>query len=366
MYGAEHMLLNLCRSLARLDCDVSVAVFHNSKNPHLEIGDRLSAEGIEVLGVPCTGRIDSTVIRKIRRLIRTRHIDLVHSHGYKSNIYTFLATRFTSISAVATAHNWTGESELPPLYNKLDRLVLRRFSAIAAVSDGVSHVLHCSGVARHKIVRISNGIDLSPYEPAIPSRSIELLGLNGPVVGLVGRIVREKGCYEFIHAAARVLPVFPEARFLLIGEGSERTNLEQLVRDLQIEKSVVFTGHRNDMPKVYAALTICVLPSFEEGMPMSLMEAMAAGKSVIATPVGEIPMMVDPGTNGLLVNSGNVPELSSAIVRLLGDPTLRQRMGENGREKAQKFFSADSMARAYLNLYRQTLEGETVGSRDGA
>ena len=77
-------------------------------------------------------------------------------------------------------------------------------------------------------------------------------------------------------------------------------------------------------------------------------------------------MMVDPGTNGLLVNSGNVPELSSAIVRLLGDPTLRQRMGENGREKAQKFFSADSMARAYLNLYRQTLEGETVGSRDGA
>jgi glycosyltransferase involved in cell wall biosynthesis len=359
MYGAEHVLLNLCRSLRKLDCDVTVGVFRNATNPHTEIGDRLTAENIEVVEIPCAGRVDWAAIKKTRHLMRQVQTDVVHSHGYKGDIYSYLATRFASIPLVATAHNWTGESELPPIYNKLDRVVLRRFSAVAAVSDGVAQVLDGSGVAAKKIIRIANGIDLTPYEEAIPAARRELHDSNAPIVGLVGRLVQEKGCFEFVRAAAQVLPTFPEARFLLVGEGPERDSLEQLARDLQIDKSVVFAGHRNDMPSVYASLAICVLPSFEEGMPMTLMEAMAAGRSVIATPVGQIPAMVDQETNGLLVNPGNVGELSSAMMRLLGDVVLRQRMGENGREKAQRLFSADSMARAYLNLYRHVLRGQT-------
>jgi glycosyltransferase involved in cell wall biosynthesis len=177
---------------------------------------------------------------------------------------------------------------------------------------------------------------------------------------MVGRLVKEKGCEYFLRAAADVLSRFPGTRFLLVGEGPERASLEQLARELKLRigQNIDFWGHRDDMPSVYASLDICVLPSFAEGMPMTILEAMAGGKPVIATSVGEIPRLVNPGVNGLLVSPGKLDELSAAITRLLGDTNLRRRMGENGRQKARKSFSADGMAQSYWALYHQILAGK--------
>ncbi len=354
MYGAEVMLFNLARGLAADKCEVVVGVFHNQHNPHLELAEQLKSKNIPVEIIPCDGQVDFGVLTRIRRLIRAKGIDLVHSHGYKANIYTFLASRFSSVPIVATAHNWTGKSEVPSIYNKLDRLVLRWFCRVSAVSDGVVQKLRDSGLEASRIVRIPNGVDLTPFE-ASTSIETEYRGGSNAIVGVIGRLVKEKGCDYFLRAVAEVLPRFPDTKFIFIGDGPERESLELLARELGIQESVVFLGHSCDMPRIYASLDFCVLPSLLEGMPMTVLEAMAAGKPVIATSVGEIPIMLDADINGLLVPPRSVSALSAAMARLLGDASLCQQMGANGRMKARRCFSAEVMARAYLALYGEIL-----------
>jgi glycosyltransferase involved in cell wall biosynthesis len=357
MYGAEVMLLNLTRSLAANNCEIVVGVFQNRQNRKPELAEQLKSEGIPVELIPCDGQVDLTAIRRISHLTIARRINLVHSHGYKADVYSFLASRFSSTPIVATAHNWTGKSEGPSIYNKLDRLVLRWFCRVAAVSDGVARKLLDSGVRSHKIVRIPNGVDLAGFEASTPMDR-EVRSGSVAVVGVVGRLVKEKGCDSFLRAAADVLPHFPGTKFLFIGDGPERNSLELLARDLSIQEKVIFLGHSSDMPRIYASLDFCVLPSLLEGMPMTILEAMAAGKPIIATRVGEIPNMLDTDVNGLLVAPGSVAELSAAMIRLLGDPSLRSRLGENGRRKAFESFSAEVMARAYIALYDEILDDQ--------
>jgi glycosyltransferase involved in cell wall biosynthesis len=357
MYGAEVMLLNLTRSLTANNCEIVVGVFQNRQNRKPELAEQLKSEGIPLELIPCDGQVDLAAIRRISHLTKARGINLVHSHGYKADVYSFLASRFSSIPIVATAHNWTGKSEVPSIYNKLDRLVLRWFCRVAAVSDGVAGKLRDSGVRSHKIVRIPNGVDLARFEASIPIDAGVRSGSDA-VVGVVGRLVKEKGCDYFLRAAADVLPHFPGTKFLFIGDGPERMSLELLARDLGIEENVTFLGHSKDMPPVYASLDFCVLPSLLEGMPMTVLEAMAAGKTIIATRVGEIPNMLDTDVNGLLVAPGSVAELRAAMIRLLGNPSLRSRLGANGRRKAFECFSAEVMARAYMALYDEILDDQ--------
>jgi glycosyltransferase involved in cell wall biosynthesis len=354
MYGAEVMLLNLACGLAAGKCEVVVGVFNNRHNPHLELAERLKSKNIPFELIPCDGQVDFGVIPRIRHLIRARGINLVHSHGYKADIYTFLASRFSSTPILATSHNWTGKSEVPSLYNKLDRLVLRWFCRVSAVSDGVAQKLRDSGVNTHKIVRIPNGVDVAPFEASIPIEA-ELRGRSNAVVGVIGRLVKEKGCDYFLRAVSEVLPRFPFTKFVFIGDGPERKSLELLARDLGIQESVVFLGQCGDMPRIYASLDFCALPSLLEGMPMTVLEAMAAGKPVIASSVGEIPKMLDANINGLLVPPGNVSALSAAMDRLLGDTDLSRQMGANGRMKARRCFSAEVMVQAYMTLYDEIL-----------
>lgn len=357
MYGAENMLLHLCRVLPAHGCDVVAGVFRNEHSPNLEIAQRLRAEHVAVEEIPCGGRIDWAALRRIRHIIRSTKADLVHCHGYKSDVYAYLATRLTAIPLVATAHNWTGKTQVRPIYNRLDRLALRRFAFVAAVSDGVAQVLLGSRVAQQKIVRIANGIDLGSFEKAVPTLAPEVRKDGVPVVGMVGRLVQEKGCDYFLRSAAEILTRFPGVLFVLVGDGPERGSLEQLARELGIENNVSFLGHQSDMAGVYASLDICVLPSFVEGMPMTVLEAMAAGKPVIATNVGEVPNVVEQEVTGLVVTPGSVSELSAALARLLNDADLCRRMGKTGRQKARKSFSADLMAEKYLALYQQALRG---------
>lgn len=357
MYGAEAMLLNLTRGLVTNKCDVLVGVFHNRQNPHLEIAEQLKSGGLPVELIPCDGQLDFVALRKIRHLIKVKGCSIAHSHGYKANVYTFMASRFSSIPIVATAHNWTGKSEVPSIYNKMDRLALRSFCRVAAVSDGVTQKLLTAGVRSSRIIRIPNGVDLDLFDTST-SFDTELRSGSDAVVGVVGRLVKDKGCDYFLRAVADTLPRFPRTKFVFIGDGPERKSLELLTRDLNIQENVAFLGYRSDMPRIYSSMDFCVLPSLLEGMPMTVLEAMAAGKPVIATSVGEIPKMLDANVDGLLVSPASIEELRTAMIRLLGDTSLRQQMSENARKKAHKCFSAGGMARAYIGLYDELLNNQ--------
>ena len=153
------------------------------------------------------------------------------------------------------------------------------------------------------------------------------------------------------EAAPAVLVKFPAAKFVVVGEGSDRAQLEAQAQKLGITGNVHFAGYRADMPAVYSALDLMVMPSLDEGLPMTLLEGMAAKRAWIASAVGAVPEVIQHGQNGLLIKPGSVSELQDAILLLLQDKARRQQMAENAR-RSSILFSAERMARNYLEFYK--------------
>jgi glycosyltransferase involved in cell wall biosynthesis len=172
-----------------------------------------------------------------------------------------------------------------------------------------------------------------------------------PVVLTLARLDRQKGLPVLLEAASRV----PEARFLVAGEGPERPMLEAEIRRLELGGRVTLLGHRDDVPRLLADCDLFVLPSLYEGLPVSVLEAMAAGRPVVATAIGGTDEAVVDGETGLLVAPGNAEALAKKIREVLADPVLARRLGDAGRQRVVREFSAESMVRQVTNLYEELL-----------
>jgi glycosyltransferase involved in cell wall biosynthesis len=353
-YGAENMLLGLARELSQLRCRCIIAVFCDARFPEMKFATEARRQGLEVETVLCKGRWDWNVVGRIRKLLAERNVDVLHAHGYKADVYGYLAARRDRLGLLSTCHNWPNKLLIMRAYAALDRIVLRRFNQIATVSVPVAEILRRSGLPSAKIATIPNGVDLDRFRAACPTLRDEIGGASR-IVGLVGRLVDGKGGALLLHAAVSVLATFPQTKFVFIGDGPLRAEWEALANRLGIRRSVVFTGTRNDMPEVYASLDVVVLPSVDEGTPMSVLEAMAAGRPVVASRVGGVPDLIVPGVTGLLIDSGDSEALSTAIVQLLEDPALAHRLGENGRLQVARRFSSRAMAKSYIALYKRAM-----------
>lgn len=356
-YGAETMLLGLAKCLTSLGHETLLGVFRNSHQPHTEIAEAAGLEGLPVEIIPCNGRVDLNAVRAIQRCITTHSMDVVHTHGYKTNLYGYAAARRYGTPLVATYHiDWPDRGVALRLYHLLDRVVVRRFEKVVAVSDAVASSLRRSGLPQRKVTTIDNAIELAPFRAPKPTLREEMPNQATMLVGLVGRLTPQKGGEYFLRTAAALLGEFPDVRFVLVGEGPERKRLEQLAQELGIAAQVGFLGRREDMPGVYASLDVLVLPSINEGLPMTILEALATGTPVVATAVGAVPKLIVPGRTGLLVEPRDTAGLRAAVARLLTDAKLRKELGENGRAWVRQGFSSAAMADKYLDLYRQVLQ----------
>jgi glycosyltransferase involved in cell wall biosynthesis len=283
---------------------------------------------------------------------------MIHTHGYKADVYGYRASRNVSRPIVATCHNWCEDSARLRLYAALDRWTLRRFSRVIAVSAAVAARLERAGVPRRRISLIDNGVDLEAFASAVPDFAKEIGKGSRLLIGMVARLVPEKGCFDLVKVARTILEKCPEALFVFIGDGPARSGLESLARELGVADSILFAGQRSDMPSIYASLDIFVLPSLNEGMPMSILEAMAARKPVIATRVGAVEKLVTPGETGLLVSAGDVAGLAQAIETLATNESLRVRLGKRAQAKVTAQYSAAAMAERYIRIYE-----ELIGTR---
>ena len=360
-YGVENMIVNLASGLSALGCRPILAVFRDSRACHTEIADHARSRGLTVELVPCSGRFDLRAVACLRSLIRSHQVDVIHSHGYKANLYAFAAAALSPARLVATCHNWLGTSWSMRGYAALDRLCLRFFDCITFVSERVSRTLRNSGIPARKLHKIPNGVDIERFDAA---STLQPTALNDEcLIGFVGRLVPEKGGVILLQAARTVLTQRPQTKFVLVGDGPARQSLQSLAADFGISDQVTFAGARNDMPAVYASFDLLVLPSLCEAMPMCVLEAMAAGKAVIATTVGSVPEVVDPEQTGILVEPGNVDSLAKALLRLIDSPRDRRRMGANGRIRATQHFSATAMSKTYLELYQRVVAVHKSGER---
>jgi glycosyltransferase involved in cell wall biosynthesis len=351
MYGAEAVILNLSRTLNEGGHASVLGVFSNSSNPNHQLHEAAAKEGIESYLISCRGQIDRTAITSIQELAARTKADVVHAHGYKADIYVYFAFRGSNIPLVSTCHNWIDSDLTASLYGRADRFVLRNFAAIAAVSVAVKQRLLKARVRENRIHIVRNGIDLRPFDGAFSSRGSAAHPEHPPTVGLVGRLGHEKGVDIFLRAAALVLKDYPSAKFVVAGDGPDLEKLHLLIDELNLRENVTMLGRRNDMPSVYASLDILVSSSRLEGLPMTILEGMASGLPLVATPVGDVPTVVLDGHTGLLAPLEDVESLAAGIIKLLHDPSLRERLGAAARKLIEDEFSAARMTNDYLRVY---------------
>ncbi len=359
-YGAESMLLALARSLADLGCRAIAGVFRDPRCSGRELEIRAAQLGLQVALVPCAGRWDWSAVRRIRSLVEDHAVDVLHTHGYKADLYGYAAAWPRRVALVATCHNWAGRAPAMRLYAAIDRLALRRFGRVATPSAAVARVLGRRNMPAEILKTIPNGIAMEPFRRAEPSLRAAFAPGGQRLVGMVGRLVPEKGGATLLAAARTVLAQEPDVRFVFVGDGPERAAWESLAAAMGIASQVLFAGSRNDMPAVYASLDVLALPSFREAMPMCLLEALAAARPVVASRVGAVPDVVIPGVTGLLVDPGDAPALSAALLRLLRDPARAAALGSQGRARVARYFASASVAASYLNLYREALRDRSL------
>jgi len=351
MYGAERVILNLSRGLNGDGHTSMLCAFQHSKQSENPLFDAAVAVGIKSYLIPCEGQIDFSCVRGLRSLVRSTGADVLHAHGYKADIYSRLAMRHREISMVSTCHNWLDTDVATRLYGYIDRFVLRGYSRVVAVSEGVRRRLIRSGIPQEKVSIIRNGVQVDAFN--FPGETAR--GSGSLTVGFAGRLSLEKGADLFLQTAVAVRERFPAARFVLAGEGPERGRLESLIDNLNLRAFVSMPGRCDDMHAFYASLDVLVSSSRTEGMPMGLLEAMASGLPIVATDVGDVSSLVRDGETGFLVPSGDLGQIENGIIRLLQDGSLRNQFGVAGRALVAREFSADAMTKQYLNIYNEAL-----------
>ena len=317
---------------------------------------------IAALRRPLDPASDQRAITELTRLITRFRPDVVHTHMAKAGALGRSAARRVKGSAVVhTFHGHVLEGYFASPSNSAfmaaERRLAKRTDALVAVSSSTRDDLLALGIGRPEQWRVLPlALDLEPIlrsriEPAEARRSLGLPA-EMPLVGIVGRLVPIKNHVLFLDAARRVLERIPAATFVIAGDGELHQMLELEAESLG--DRVRFLGWVRDLPALYAALDVVALTSLNEGTPVALIEAAAAGRPVVATDVGGVSEVVEDG--GYLVPSSDGQALADAIESLLGDPEVRDRMGAAGRERVGGRYSAERMGSVMAGLYVELLE----------
>lgn len=352
------MILALSSGLSAAGHDAAVMNLRRPSAAGPGLVETAGSLGLESREIECGSRIDFAALSALRGYVGGRRFDLIHSHDYKSDSYAFVCARATRARLVATCHNWASDGLRMRLYKAFDKALMRRFSRIAAVSEPLRRELLLSGVDGARLVMIPNGVTVE--DPVPPDRAVTIraslgIGAGEGVVISVGRLSEEKGHSSLIAAVPEVAAAQPRSRFLIVGGGRLRRELEEEARARRLGGRVMFLGERRDVMDLLAASDVFVLPSRKEGLPLALLEAMACRKPVIAAPLGEIPAVIAHGVSGLLIDPADTGALARGIIRLLAGPAEAAALAEAGFRKVRKDYSAEAMVRRYLELYREAL-----------
>jgi glycosyltransferase involved in cell wall biosynthesis len=247
-------------------------------------------------------------------------------------------------------------------FTMVERFLGRLTTRFVAISPEIASDLDRLNIGRGKTIVVRLGLDLDHLagHPRGALRTELGIGADAPLVGIAGRLVPIKAHDLFLDAAASVSRTHPDARFVIVGDGELWDELHREVESRGLSKIVSFTGWRADLPAVYSDIDVAVCCSRNEGTPVSLIEACAAGRAVIGTRVGGMPDIITPGVNGLLVPSGDAGALAAAMSELIVDPGRRAAMGAAGRSMVLERHGADRMVRELKELYRNLLEDKSL------
>jgi glycosyltransferase involved in cell wall biosynthesis len=369
--GTERLVLLLAREQIRLGCHVEVAALRGP-GPAL---DEFGAAGIVVHPLGLVRKVSPRAYLRLRRLIRQRGYQVVHSHLDLADLYAPFAVGGSGPIVVSTRHNtdpWrVRRSWKRPPFLFWERAAHRRAGATIAVSRAVRDFLvRSEGLDPERFVVIPNGIDLAPFLQLPESRDaraelVRRLGLEDrgdgipggtgeqrPVAGFVGRLADQKGVDLLLEAVARL---GDSLDLVLIGDGPLEDRLRERAARPDLEGRVFFAGHQDEIATLLPAFNLFAFPSRWEGFGLAAVEAMAAGLPVVGTATDGLREVVENGKTGVLVPPGDVNCLARALSELVRDPERARCMGAAGRVRAFDRFGAERMAAEVVSLYRALL-----------
>lgn len=371
--GPDKTILLSAERHTKSRVSVVVAYIRDARDHEFVIGQKARDRGLTFYELVEHGKLDLRVLQAIRDIVIRHDINLIHGHDYKSDLFAWLVRLSMwrrRIALVSTAHAWVILGLRGALYRRLDLFLMKRFDRLIAVSHATKAEMVAGGVPVEKIRMIHNGIDTEAWSPRRRTSAFrEELGLAGafPVIGYVGRINSEKDLETWLHAASIVARKYPQSRFVIVGDGRDGVTgagLQRLTSELGIGEQVLFPGYRSELQSVYSAFDIFMLSSRREGLPNSLLEAMAMGLPVVTTDVAGAKELVANGQTGFVLPQGDASGLGRALLALVEDSQLHQRMGEEGRKRVEREFSFGNRMRLIEDFYTEVLGiGQRVVSR---
>lgn len=357
--GAERTVVNLARALHAAGCPGVIVVPARGEG---WLAQEAAPTGVAVERFDLDAGLTPAAVRRLADLFRRHGVTLAHSHEFAMTVLTGWAARRAGAAHVATMH---GSRYYAGRLRR--RLALRASLALGGRLVAVSRPLarHLSRdlwIREDRIVTIANGIAWAAAPPAALRRSLAL-GPTDPLILAVGNLYPVKGHAQLVAALAHLAPRHPAAHVVIAGRGELAEELRALARRLGLEGRVHLLGFRRDVPALLAAADVVVLPSLSEGLPLALLEAMFAGRPIVASDTGEIRTVLDGGRLGLLVEPGNAEQLAAALDRLLTCPAEAARLGAAAAAAAMAYHVSHMVA-GYAALYRTVLN--TARSHSGA
>ncbi|MGH7201893.1 MAG: glycosyltransferase [Planctomycetaceae bacterium] len=335
-----------------------------------ELGAALQADGFTVHLLGRTPGIHMRCMRRLARLIRGEGVQIVHAHQYTPFFYSLAARVFGCRAPVLFTEHGRWHPDCPRRKRIVfNRLFLRRCDRVVGVGEAVRRALiDNEGIAAERVEVIYNGIGLDEFQRAdagsrgVVRREIGMADEDFMIIQ-VARLDHLKDHQTAIRALERVVAVSGTARLVLVGDGPERGRITAEIEQRGLQGAVRLLGLRQDVPRLLAAADLCLLTSISEGIPLTLIEAMAAELPVVATDVGGVREVVEASETALLAASGDDAEIAAAVLRLQADETRRRRMGARGRRRAWNLFSESQMHAAYAALYDEMFNSSHAPSR---
>lgn len=355
--GPETLLGSILRNLDRTRVVPTLILLHRPGRGGTPIL-RNHADQQEILwhGIVSTPR----VAHQLSRVCSERKAHLLHAHDMRANLVSYSLTRRHRIPWIAHVHGWLGATHTWRwrVYEAIEKKLIRYADVVLVGSHAAKEEVQALGVKAVKVV--PNAIEIPALSPlrenAVRVRSQLGLPPSTLIVGMAGRIHPGKGQSLLIRALADLMNT-KDVKFhgLIVGEGPDLERLQRLAQDLGIRHHLTFTGYCPEVLPFVGAMDIVVAPSLKESLPLTILEAMALHRPVIASRVGDLPTVITPGENGLLVPPGDVPALRDAIVSLAGNPELRYRLGVRAHNDIRQNFSAAGMTRTLESIYADLL-----------
>ncbi|MBC8386353.1 MAG: glycosyltransferase [Gammaproteobacteria bacterium] len=357
-YGAERWILALAKHLPaeQVRCDLAITLEDNSKN--LELVKKYRQECGETFEIPMSHRFDLGVVNKLVDLIKQRNIDIIHTHGYKSDILGVIAARKAGIKCVVTPHGFENAKDLKlRFFIWLGCKAMTFADIVAPLSPQLVEDSKNAGVKASKIVYVQNGVDLSEVDAQRKLNNPLKSTSDAKRIGFIGQMISRKNIFDILDIFDQLHKKHSDIRLILLGDGDQRSELERYAKNLESIGNIDFLGFRDDRLELLQSFDLFVMTSTLEGIPRCLMEACAMGTPVAAYNIAGIDQLITHQQSGLLANPGDKNTLMSYWEKLLFDRDYAKSLSDNGQLYVNQHYSAQRMANEYLDLFSTLVKG---------